>query len=67
MPKQSLWKNEELESKARCECRPGYKRITDTFKISELESNSLLSLGGCQPPTVSLAKFLNEKAKSINF
>lgn len=67
MPKQSLWKNEELESKARCECRPGYKRITDTFKISELESNSLLSSGGCQPPTVSLAKFLNEKAKSINF
>ncbi|XP_043529622.1 uncharacterized protein LOC122539081 isoform X1 [Frieseomelitta varia] len=67
MPKQSLWENEETETRARCECRPGYKRITENSQIAELESNNLLSPGGCQPPTVSLAKFLNEKVKSINF
>lgn len=67
MPKQSLWKNEGSEPRARCECRPGYKRITDGPQISELESNNLFSLGGCQPPTVSLAKFLNGRVKSINF
>lgn len=64
MPKQSLWQSEESESRSRCECRPGYKRITESLEISELESNSLLSPGGCQPPAVSLAKFLNERMKS---
>lgn len=67
LPKPILWKNEEPEPRARCECRPGYKRITESLEASELESNSLLSPGGCQPPAVSLAKFLNENAKSINF
>ncbi|XP_076646485.1 uncharacterized protein LOC143355515 isoform X1 [Halictus rubicundus] len=67
MPKPNLWEKEEPELKARCECRPGYKRVTGSLEVSELESNSLLSPSGCQPPAVSLAKFLNEKVKSANF
>ncbi|XP_076387618.1 uncharacterized protein LOC100876616 [Megachile rotundata] len=67
MPKPTLWQSKESEPKARCECRPGYKRITENSEISELENNNLLSSGSCQPPTVSLAKFLNENVKSINF
>ncbi|XP_053995962.1 uncharacterized protein LOC128885747 isoform X1 [Hylaeus anthracinus] len=66
MPKPTLWENES-ESRASCECRPGYKRITETSQVSEVESNNLLSSGGCEPPTVSLAKFLNENVKLINF
>ncbi|XP_017893028.1 uncharacterized protein LOC108632765 [Ceratina calcarata] len=63
LPKQGLWKTQGSESRARCECRPGYKRIA----MTELESNNLLSPSGCQPPAVSLAKFLNERPKAINF
>lgn len=64
-PKSRLWQKES-RSKARCECRPGYKRIVESSEaLEELESNALISPNGCQPPTVSLAKFLNENIKSI--
>ncbi|XP_014476201.1 PREDICTED: uncharacterized protein LOC106745260 [Dinoponera quadriceps] len=60
-----LWREDESRPKARCECRPGYKRIADsTEALEELESNSLISPNGCQPPAVSLAKFLNENVKT---
>lgn len=65
MPKSGLWEGRELRPKARCECRPGYKRIVESSEILELENNSLISPNGCQPPTVSLAIFLNENVKSI--
>lgn len=62
--KSRLWQEEEARPKARCECRPGYKRITGSAEVfEELESNSLISPNGCQPPAVSLAKFLNENVK----
>ncbi|XP_066590893.1 uncharacterized protein [Prorops nasuta] len=68
MPK-TLWQDSETKPKARCECRPGYKRINENFDPSDLEnnSNSVMSSGGCQPPTVTLAKFLNDRIKSLNF
>ncbi|XP_011495237.1 PREDICTED: uncharacterized protein LOC105360135 [Ceratosolen solmsi marchali] len=60
MPKGiDLWLDKTPLPKARCECRPGYT------KTNELESNSLLNPSKCQSPTVGLAKFLNERAKSI--
>ncbi|XP_015594948.1 uncharacterized protein LOC107267565 isoform X2 [Cephus cinctus] len=66
--KGSLWQDEdESQPRARCECRPGYKRISENSNESELESNSLIVPGGCQPPAVSLARFLNEKLKSADF
>jgi len=60
-----LWQKSESRPKARCECRPGYKRITEssTEALEELESNSLILPNGCQPPAVSLAKFLNDNIK----
>ncbi|XP_046487542.1 uncharacterized protein [Neodiprion pinetum] len=67
--KADLWQTTEGEERprARCECRPGYKRVTDSIEVSEVESNSLISPGGCQPPAVSLARFLNKQIKSIDF
>nr|XP_012228873.1 PREDICTED: uncharacterized protein LOC105675942 [Linepithema humile] len=61
-----LWQSSEPRPKARCECRPGYKRIADSSKeaLEELESNSLISPNGCQPPAVGLARFLNDNIKS---
>ncbi|XP_020277548.1 multiple epidermal growth factor-like domains protein 10 isoform X1 [Pseudomyrmex gracilis] len=63
----SLWQDgEPRKPKARCECRPGYKRIVETSNEAAdelLESNSLISSNGCQPPAVSLAKFLNDNVK----
>lgn len=62
----TLWQNEEtLSSKIKCECRPGYKRIYENSEAADVETNSLMSLGECQPPTVGLAQFLNENSKSI--
>ncbi|XP_008217155.1 multiple epidermal growth factor-like domains protein 10 isoform X1 [Nasonia vitripennis] len=54
-----LFRNRTPMAKARCECRPGYKRTT------ELESNSIVVPGKCQAPAVGLAKFLNEHVKSV--
>ncbi|XP_043267613.1 multiple epidermal growth factor-like domains protein 10 isoform X2 [Venturia canescens] len=63
-----LWKpREPNKSKARCECRPGYKRISDSSEPNDVESNVLSSGGNCQPPAVGLARFLNARIKSINF
>lgn len=63
-----LWYEErESRPKARCECRPGYKRnLVDSSEAGaddDVESNSLISSHGCQPPAVSLAKFLNENVR----
>lgn len=66
MPKNPLWYDtEESRPKARCECRPGYKRTVDSSEADadDLENNSLVSPNGCQPPAVRLAKFLNENIK----
>ena len=46
--------------KAKCECKPGYSRI------NEVESNNLLSSAKCQPPSVGIAKFLNEQFQKGN-
>jgi hypothetical protein len=62
MPKGlELWRDKRPTSRARCECRPGYT------KTNELENNSLLNPGKCQPPAVGLAKFLNERVKSLGY
>lgn len=55
-----LWQEKPV-SKAYCECRPGYKKITES---SDVESNSLTPLGKCLPPSVTLARFLNDNIKS---
>lgn len=47
--------------KARCECRPGYK------KTSELEITNLITTSKCLAPAVGLAKFLNDNARSLKF
>lgn len=62
-----LWRQGESRLKARCECRPGYKRIVQSSSeaLEELDSNNLISLNNCQPPAVTLAKFLNDNIKSI--
>jgi len=61
-----LWRQGESHPKARCECRPGYKRIVQSSgeALEELESNNLILPNSCQPPMVSLAKFLNDNIKS---
>lgn len=48
-------------SRGRCECRPGYQ------KTSELEIDNLVTKSKCLPPAVGLAKFLNDKARSLKF
>ena len=66
--KEILWQSGEFkDSKAICECRPGYKRVRDSSELSDVENNVLNSNGGCQPPAVRLAKFLNDRIKSISF
>lgn len=59
----SSWKDEKPPlPRARCECRPGYSRVSD------VESNNVMVGGGkCQAPAVGLAKFLNENVKARNF
>ncbi|XP_014612082.1 PREDICTED: uncharacterized protein LOC106791159 [Polistes canadensis] len=66
IPKNELWVNEESQPKAICECRPGYKRVTDGLDASEMESSNVVSSGECQPPTVTLARLLNSNIKMIN-
>ncbi|KAG7197909.1 hypothetical protein KM043_016150 [Ampulex compressa] len=67
LPRNELWQREETRPRAKCECRPGYKRIMENTEMSDVDSNSLISTGGCQPPTVTLANFLNEKVKLYAF
>lgn len=58
------WNLLKTDDKVHCQCRPGYQKITDANKDnSDLETNSLTGIGECQPPTVSLAKFLNDNIK----
>lgn len=66
IPKNELWVNEEPQPKAICECRPGYKRVTESLEAIEMESSNVVSLGECQPPTVTLARLLNTNVKMMN-
>ncbi|XP_033216033.1 uncharacterized protein LOC117172337 isoform X2 [Belonocnema kinseyi] len=65
VPKEALWQQGKFP-RVRCECRPGYTRISEN-ETSDLEINNLISPGGCQPPAVSLARFLNARVRSIGF
>lgn len=65
IPKGDFWQKDKIP-KARCECQPGYTRISEN-ETTEVENNNLISPGGCQPPAVSLARFLNARVRSIGF
>ncbi|XP_034949164.1 uncharacterized protein [Chelonus insularis] len=55
------------KSKIRCECRPGYRKITRASELIDIEINTLTNFSQCQPPAVSLAEFLNKNFKNSDF
>lgn len=54
------WRENDVKVKARCACKPGYSKFSQS---TDLEQNFVVP-DGCQPPTVSLARFLNAKFRN---
>lgn len=66
----TLWQDHDKSprAKVRCECRPGYKRISEHSNNNvNIVNNSIVTLGKCQPPSVALAKLLNDHINAVNY